>query len=78
MTAVFSGHDVRILLQARTTQLMLADGIVGLVSSILLVYVLSGIYFLIADMDKPLDFSDDSFIDVRIDALEFFNEVNKK
>lgn len=32
MTAVFSGHDVRILLQARTTQLMLADGIVGLVS----------------------------------------------
>jgi len=48
-------------------------GIVGLISSILLVYILSGIYFLIDDMDKPLDYGNESFIDVRLDALEFFN-----
>jgi len=32
MNASFSGHDVRILLQAQSTQLMLSDAIVGLVS----------------------------------------------
>lgn len=32
MNASFSGHDVRMLLQARSTQLMLSDAIVGLVS----------------------------------------------
>lgn len=52
-------------------------GIIGLVSSVLLAYVLSGVYYLIEDMDTPLNFDDSSFIDVRLDALEYFNTAKK-
>jgi len=48
-------------------------GLTGLLTSVLLVYVLGGMYFLIDDMDAPLDYGDESFIDVRLDALEFYN-----
>ena len=51
-------------------------GLVGLISSVLLVYILSGIYLLIEDMDRPLEYSEDSFIDVRLDPLEFYIRVN--
>jgi len=43
---------------------------------VLMVYVLGGMFFLIEDMDDPLSYEDDSFIDVRLDALEFFNKKN--
>jgi len=48
-------------------------GLTGLLTCILLVYVLGGMYFLIDDMDNPLDYGANSFIDVRLDALEFYN-----
>ncbi|MEO1925013.1 MAG: ion transporter [Gammaproteobacteria bacterium] len=48
-------------------------GLTGLISSVLITYVLGGMYFLIDDMDKPLEYSDESFVDVRLDALEFYN-----
>jgi len=49
-------------------------GLTGLLSSILLVYVLGGMYIVIDDMDNPLDYSEESSIDVRLDALEYYNE----
>ena len=51
-------------------------GIGGLIMAILMVYVLGGMYFLIEDMDDPLSYADDSFVDVRLDSLEFFNNKN--
>lgn len=50
-------------------------GLTGLISCILLVYVLGGMYFVIDDMDHPLDYDEDSSIDVRLDALEYYNEA---
>jgi len=46
----------------------------GLISTVLLVYTLGGMYFVIEDMDSPLDYGDHSFIDVRLDALQYYNE----
>lgn len=49
-------------------------GLGGLILSTLLVYVLGGVYFIIEDMDNPLSYEDNSFIVVRLDALESYNE----
>lgn len=49
-------------------------GFIGLIASTLLVFVLGGMYFLIEDMDSPLDYSETSFIDVKLDALELYNK----
>jgi len=54
--------------------IFIVPGIGGLVLTVLMVYVLGGMYFLIEDMDNPLSYEEDSFIDVRLDALEFFNK----
>ena len=49
-------------------------GFTGLISTILIISTLSGMYFLIDDMDDPLSYDQDSYIDVRLDALEQWNE----
>ena len=54
--------------------IFIVPGIGGLVLTVLMVYVLGGMYFLIEDMDNPLSYEEDSFIDVRLDALEFFKK----
>lgn len=56
-----------------STIILVVPGLTGLISTILIVYVLGGMYFLIDDMDHPLDYHDDSLIDVRLDALEMYN-----
>lgn len=48
--------------------------LVGFISSLLIVYILGGMYMLIDDMDTPLDYSEGSYIDVKLDALEFYNK----
>ncbi len=48
-------------------------GIVGFLSTFLLTYVMAGAYFLVDDMDNPLDYGDDSLIDVRLDVLHNYN-----
>ncbi|MEE9339807.1 MAG: ion transporter [Methylococcaceae bacterium] len=53
-------------------------GMTGFISSILIVYVLGGMYMLIDDMDNPLNYDKDSYITVRLDALEFYNESHSK
>jgi len=70
---VYDGF-VRIIITIYVTVLIFAvPGIGGLIMTILMVYVLGGMYFLVEDMDNPLSYAEDSFIDVRLDALEFFN-----
>lgn len=49
-------------------------GMTGFISSILIVYILGGMYILIDDMDNPLNYDEDSYITVRLDALEYYNE----
>ena len=58
--------------------IFVVPGLTGLLMSVLIVYSLGGMYFLIDDMDKPLDYGDNSFVDVRLDALEFYNNKNSK
>ena len=45
-------------------------GITGLVASLILSYIFFGMFFLIEDMDHPLDYSDESLITVNLDPLE--------
>lgn len=57
--------------------ILLIPSITGFVSTVLIAYVLSGMYFLINDIEHALDFSSESFIDVRLDALINFNKQNE-
>tara|TARA_B100000614_G_scaffold218474_1_gene204299 strand:- start:244 stop:1335 length:1092 start_codon:yes stop_codon:yes gene_type:complete len=50
-------------------------GLTGFVASILLVYVLGGMYLLIEDMDQPLDFSASSLVSVDLSPIETFNRT---
>lgn len=50
-------------------------GLVGFISSLLIVYILGGMYILIDDMDKPLDYVGDSYFDARLDSLEYYNKT---
>ncbi|WP_419767139.1 ion transporter [Arcobacter sp.] len=59
------------------TVILVVPGLIGFISSVLLVFVLGGMYYLIEDMDSPLKYTDDSFIDVRLDTLELFNKNYK-
>lgn len=53
-------------------------GLTGLVGSFLVVLTLGGMYFLVEDMDSPLNYEEDSsYIDARLDALEIYNHSNK-
>ena len=45
-------------------------GITGLVASLILSYIFFGVFFLIEDMDHPLDYSDESLITVNLSSLE--------
>ena len=45
-------------------------GITGLVASLILSYIFFGMFFLIEDMDNPLDYSDSSLITVNLDPLD--------
>lgn len=51
-------------------------GLTGFLSTFLLIYVLGGLFLLIADMDSPLDFGPNSLIFVKLDPLKQFNEKN--
>ena len=48
-------------------------GGMGVVASFLSTIVLGGVYFLVEDLDDPLGFNSESFIDARLDALEYWN-----
>jgi hypothetical protein len=45
-------------------------GLTGLVASLILSYIFFGMFYLIEDMDNPLDYSEDSLITVNLDPLE--------
>ena len=45
-------------------------GITGLVASLILSYIFFGMFYLIEDMDHPLDYSEESLITVNLDPLE--------
>jgi len=53
-------------------------GLTGFFATFLLVYVLGGLFILIDDMDRPLDFSPGSLISVRLDPLTQFNDKEIK
>jgi hypothetical protein len=76
--AVYDGFLRIIITLYMTVLIFVVPGIGGFVMTILMVYVLGGIYFLIEDMDSPLSYENDSFINVRLDALEFFNKKNNR
>lgn len=50
------------------------SGVSGLLASLLSVFILGGLYFLIEDMDDPLSFQEESLINARIDALTYWNK----
>jgi hypothetical protein len=52
-------------------------GITGLLATFLLVYVLGGLFFLISDMDNPLDVGVNSLIYVKLDPLIQFNDKTR-
>ena len=45
-------------------------GLTGLVASLILSYIFFGMFYLIEDMDNPLDYSEESLITVNLDPLE--------
>ena len=45
-------------------------GLTGLVASLILSYIFFGMFYLIEDMDNPLDYSEDSLITVNLDPIE--------
>jgi hypothetical protein len=53
-------------------------GIFGFLSVALIVYVLGGMYFVISDMDRPIDHDRDSLINADFSCLTSFNERAKK
>lgn len=48
-------------------------GLTGFLMSILTIYTLIGMYILIEDMDKPLDYSENSFVKADLEPLIQFN-----
>jgi len=74
--AVYDGFLRIVITLYISVLIFIVPGIGGLILTVLMVYVLGGMFFLIEDMDDPLSYEDDSFIDVRLDALEFFNKKN--
>tara|TARA_B100000676_G_C18080469_1_gene850786 strand:- start:321 stop:1406 length:1086 start_codon:yes stop_codon:yes gene_type:complete len=52
-------------------------GLTGFFATFLLVYVLGGLFILIDDIDKPLNYGPESLISVRLDPLTQFNERNE-
>lgn len=52
-------------------------GGMGVVASFLSTIVLGGVYFLVEDLDDPLGYYEESFIDARLDALEYWNDSKK-
>lgn len=53
-------------------------GLTGLVGSSLVVLTLGGMYFLVQDMDSPLNYEGDcSYVDARLDSLEIYNISDK-
>ena len=48
-------------------------GFTGFLSSLLIAFVLGGTYLIIDDMDSPLDYSENSFINARLDSIRQFN-----
>ena len=53
-------------------------GIFGFLSVALIVYVLGGMYFMIADMDRPIDHDKNSLINADFEPLTSFNERANK
>jgi len=52
---------------------LVVPGLTGFLTAILVVYVLIGMYHLIDDMDRPLEFSETSLITANLEPLEVFN-----
>jgi len=50
--------------------LITIPGITGLVASFVISFIFFGLYHLVEDMDNPLDYSDDSIINVNLSPLE--------
>ena len=55
--------------------IIVMPGLVGFVSVALVVYVLGGMYFLIEDMDRPIDHQRDALIDADISPLLTLNKT---
>lgn len=54
------------------------QGGMGIIAAFLSTIVLGGVYFLIEDLDDPLGNNDQSFIDARLDALEYWNNAKSR
>jgi hypothetical protein len=52
-------------------------GVFGFVSVALIVYIMGGMYFVISDMDRPIDHDKDSLINADFSSLTCFNERAK-
>ena len=56
------------------TVVFVVPGLTGFLASVLVVYTLLGMYLLIDDMDRPLEYSENSFIAADLGPLTVFNE----
>lgn len=55
-------------------QIIAIPGLIGLISIFLSSFIILGIYYLVSDMDDPLNYQTSSFIDARLDALTYWNQ----
>ena len=51
-------------------------GFTGFISTVLVTFVLGGSYIIIDDMDSPLDFGPNSFVNARLDSIKQFNSAS--
>lgn len=70
---VFDSFLRNITIAYTATVIIAIPGLTGFLSSILVTYVLGGVFLIIDDMDRPLDYGAESFIDISLDPLSRFN-----
>jgi hypothetical protein len=70
---VFDNFLRNITIAYTATVIIAIPGLTGFLSSILVTYVLGGVFLIIDDMDQPLDYGAESFIDISLDPLSRFN-----
>jgi hypothetical protein len=67
---------LKYMTMAYTCMVIIAiPGFTGFVSTVLVTFVLGGTYVIIDDMDSPLDFGSNSFINARLDSIKQFNAL---
>lgn len=58
------------------TLIIVVPGLIGIISTALITFVVGGVYFLIEDIDSPLNYDDSSLIHADLEGLRVWNARN--